>query len=109
MRWDPMCRLMKTNLRGDGNIATVKDGRPAVERVGLQGDVVATATSGQNQSGAIRVIVRLTRDSVAWIPDEYRTVQNGLLDGKKCRCRMEHLGSVCLVRSSGVSYQGAYQ
>lgn len=87
-----MYRLVGTDLRGDGNITTVEDGRPAVERVGFQGDVVATAISCQYKSGAIWVIMSLTRDSVAWIPDGYRTVQNGRPDGKTCRCRMEHLG-----------------
>lgn len=80
------------DLRRNGDITTVKNSGPAVERVGLKGDIVAPTYFLVN----IRSIVRVgwaghTRDSVGGSLVEYLRVRSGHLGGKRFQYRMGHL------------------
>ena len=80
------------DLRRNGDITTVKNCGPAVERVGFKGDIVASTYFLVN----IRSIVRVgqaghTRDSVGGSLVEYLRVQSGHLGGRRFQYRMGHL------------------
>jgi hypothetical protein len=80
------------DLRSNGDITTVENSGPAIERVGLKGDIVASTDVLVNIRSIARVgRVGHTRDSVGGSLVEYLTVRSGHLGGRRFRCRMEHL------------------
>lgn len=83
------------HVRGDGNITAVEHSGPAVKRIGVQRDIISSAEATSGQKGVLQGVAKHKRartiDSTFVSPGEYPRGRSEHLDGRRCRCRREHL------------------